>query len=75
MLSSIRQRALQNCGNLAARSIASVVNKADITVTDFQVQNEPILEYLPGSSERAELEAALQKYNNATEDVPIIIGG
>ena len=75
MLSSIRQRALQNLQPLAARSIASVVSKADIQVTDFGVQNEPILGYLPGSPERAAIEAALKKYNNSTEDVPIVIGG
>ena len=75
MLSSIRQRALRNFGKHVTRSIASVVNKTDLEVTDFQVQNEPILGYLHGSKERSELEAALQKYNNSTEDVPIIIGG
>ena len=75
MLSSIRQKAFQNLQPLAARSIASVVSKADIQVTDFKVQNEPVLGYLPGSQERTAIEAALQKYNNSTEDVPIVIGG
>ena len=58
MLSTIRQKALKNLQPLAARSIASVVNKADIQVSDFGVQNEPILGYLPGSAERAALEAS-----------------
>merc|ERR1711981_1033987 len=75
MLSSIRLKTLQNLQPLAARSIASVVSKADIQVSDFGVKNEPILGYLPGSPERAALEVSLQKYNNSTEDVPIIIGG
>ena len=75
MLSTIRQKALKNLQPLAARSIASVVNKADIQVSDFGVQNEPILGYLPGSAERAALEASLEKYKDTTEDVPIIIGG
>ena len=75
MLSTIRQKALKNLQPLAARSIASVVNKADIQVSDFGVQNEPILGYLPGSAERTALEASLQKYKDTTEDVPIIIGG
>merc|ERR1711981_939111 len=75
MLSSIRLKTLQNLQPLAARSIASVVSKADIQVSDFGVQNEPILGYLPGSAERAALEASLQKYKDTTEDVPIIIGG
>ena len=75
MLSSIRLKTLQNLQPLAARSIASVVSKADIQVSDFGVKNEPILGYLPGSPERAALEVSLQKYNNSTEDVPIVIGG
>merc|ERR1711936_55412 len=75
MLSTIRQKALKNLQPLAARSIASVVNKNDIQVSDFGVQNEPILGYLPGSPERAALEVALNKYRDHTEDVPIIIGG
>ena len=41
MLSTIRQKALQNFQPLATRSIASVVSKADIQVTDFGVKNEP----------------------------------
>jgi len=75
MLSTIRQGAIQNFQPLAARSISSIVNKADIQVSDFAVKNEPIYGYLPGSPERAALEASLQKYNNSMEDVPIIIGG
>jgi len=75
MLSTIRQKAIKNFQPLATRSIASIVNKADIQVSDFGVKNEPIYGYLPGSPERAALEASLQKYNNSTEDVPIVIGG
>ena len=33
---------------IATRGIASVVNKNDITVSDFKVKNEPILGYLQG---------------------------
>ena len=75
MLSTIRQKAIKNFQPLATRSIASIVNKADIQVSDFGVKNEPIYGYLPGSPERAALEASLQKYNNSMEDVPIVIGG
>jgi len=75
MLSTIRQKAFQNFQPLAARSISSIVSKADIQVSDFGVKNEPIYGYLPGSPERAALESSLQKYNNSMEDVPIIIGG
>ena len=57
------------------RCISSVVPKSDIAVTDFTVKNEPMFGYMPGSPERIELEAALVKYSDVTEDVPIVIGG
>ena len=57
------------------RSISSVVPKSDISVSDFKVVNEPVLGYLPGSQERSDLEAAIKKYEDQTEDVPIVIGG
>lgn len=60
---------------LGVRCISSVVPKSDIAVTDFTVKNEPLFGYMPGSPERVELEAALVKYSDVTEDVPIVIGG
>jgi hypothetical protein len=57
------------------RCISSVVPKSDIQLKDFTVKNEPILGYLPGSKERADLEASLSKHANNVEDCPIIIGG
>ena len=57
------------------RCISSVVPKSDIAVSDFTVKNEPVLGYLPGSKERSELEAAINKYKDVTEDCPIVIGG
>ena len=69
---------LFKCGRhfrLGLRSISSVVPRGDINVKDFGVKNEPILGYLPGSSERAGLESALKKFGSQTEDCPIIIGG
>lgn len=36
--------------------------------------NEPILEYLKGSKERTELEAALKETASKQEDIPIVIG-
>jgi len=60
---------------LGVRCISSVVPKSDIAVTDFTVKNEPMFSYMPGSPERVELEAALVKYSDVTEDVPIVIGG
>jgi len=47
----------------------------DPHLEDFQVKNEPVLGYLPGSKERKELEKALKEVSSKTEDVPIIIGG
>ena len=44
-------------------------------MNDFTVKNEPLYGYMPGSPERVELEAALVKYSDVTEDVPIVIGG
>lgn len=43
-------------------------------VKDFPLLNEPVLTYLKGSKERAELEAALKATAATTHDVPIIIG-
>ena len=60
---------------LGVRCISSVVPKSDIAVTDFTVKNEPVLGYLPGSQERTDLEAALKRHQDVTEDIPIIIGG
>lgn len=36
--------------------------------------NEPVLEYKKGSTERKDLEKALQKYASMVVDVPICIG-
>lgn len=71
MLSAVR-----GCSQrLGLRCISSVVPKSDLSVTDFNVVNEPILGYLPGSQERKDLEVALKKYSDDTEDIPIVIGG
>lgn len=43
-------------------------------INDFGVKNEPILGYLKGSKELAELEAALKETAAKTEEVPIVIG-
>lgn len=76
MLSTVfRSELLKNVQQLGVRSISSVVPKGDITTKDFQVQNEPVLGYLPGSKERSDLEAALKRHADNTEDVPIVIGG
>ncbi|MDF1547193.1 MAG: L-glutamate gamma-semialdehyde dehydrogenase [Bacteroidales bacterium] len=40
-----------------------------------QPVNEPILQYLPGSKERALLEAELERQSNLEVEIPLIIGG
>jgi len=57
------------------RAISSVVPKSDLEISDFQVVNDPILGYLPGSKERTDLESALARYGSQMEDIPIVIGG
>ncbi|XP_071513853.1 delta-1-pyrroline-5-carboxylate dehydrogenase, mitochondrial [Panulirus ornatus] len=57
---------------LQARTLSAVVK--DVPLTDFKVENEPLLGYLPGSPERAELEAAIAKHESQVADVPIMIG-
>ncbi|NEU33047.1 hypothetical protein GN156_20340, partial [bacterium LRH843] len=54
-------------------SVMGVVMKEE-KLDDFNVKNEPVLGYLPGSKERKELEAALEEMSSKVEDVPIIIG-
>jgi 1-pyrroline-5-carboxylate dehydrogenase len=46
----------------------------ELKLPDFGVKNEPVLEYLKGSSERKELEEALACTASKIEDVPIVIG-
>lgn len=38
-------------------------------------ENEPVLAYLPGSQERAELESELEKQSNTKIEIPLVIGG
>jgi len=59
-------------GLLHVRGISSVV--PDTTLPDFQVHNEPMLSYLPGSSELQQLEAALERHGARVADIPIVIG-
>merc|ERR1719249_356674 len=65
----------RNIQKTGLRAISSVVPKSDLEIKDFQVENEPVLSYLPGSKERTELKAALDSIADVTEEVPIIIGG
>uniref|UniRef100_A0A1W7RAT0 Multifunctional fusion protein n=1 Tax=Hadrurus spadix TaxID=141984 RepID=A0A1W7RAT0_9SCOR len=46
-----------------------------VPIEDFTVENESNYAYEKGSKEIKNLEAALMKYKNACEDIPIIIGG
>ena len=38
-------------------------------------RNEPVLNYAPGSPERAALKAALARMSGETIDIPVVIGG
>merc|ERR1719187_462847 len=67
MLSAARKSGLAAV-RLGARASSTIVQES--TVPDFQVQNEPVYGYLPGSAERTALEAR----EGVVEDVPIMIG-
>merc|ERR1712027_189715 len=71
----IKSDVVRTFTQIGKRAISSVVPKSDLEVTDFSIENEPILGYLPGSQERKDLEASIAKFSAQTEDVPIIIGG
>uniref|UniRef100_A0A4D5R959 Multifunctional fusion protein n=1 Tax=Scolopendra viridis TaxID=118503 RepID=A0A4D5R959_SCOVI len=45
-----------------------------ITMEDFPIKNEPLLQYLKNSKERSDLEAAISKYSNVCTEIPIVIG-
>ncbi|XP_050313719.1 delta-1-pyrroline-5-carboxylate dehydrogenase, mitochondrial [Anthonomus grandis grandis] len=72
MLSVCKQSFSQSLQRSAVRCLGSVV--PEVRVEDFGPKNEPVLNYLKGSPERAELEKALNETANKTEDVPIVIG-
>ncbi|XP_047496039.1 delta-1-pyrroline-5-carboxylate dehydrogenase, mitochondrial-like [Penaeus chinensis] len=72
MLASVRSTLFSTAHRLHARAASTIIK--DAPIKDFQVENEPVFGYMPGSPERAELEAALKKYQSQVEDVPIMIG-
>lgn len=72
MLSLCKQTLNVNIQRAGKRFLGSVI--PDIKINDFGIKNEPILGYLKGSKERAELEKALQATAAKQEDVPIVIG-
>jgi len=41
---------------------------------DYTAVNEPIRDYLPGSTDRERLEKRLSYFSNTCSDVPIVIG-
>ncbi|XP_028145636.1 delta-1-pyrroline-5-carboxylate dehydrogenase, mitochondrial isoform X2 [Diabrotica virgifera virgifera] len=72
MLSLCKQSLSSSFQRVGVRCIGSVL--PDMKIKDFDVKNEPVLEYLKGSKERSELEKALKEASSQTEDVPIVIG-
>jgi len=49
------------------------MNNANVTLPE--VQNEPVLSYAPGSSERLRLRAELERQYGTRADIPLVIGG
>jgi 1-pyrroline-5-carboxylate dehydrogenase len=43
--------------------------------TSYNPQNEPVLSYAPGSTERADIKKALQEARSKQKDIPMYIGG
>ncbi|XP_043212849.1 delta-1-pyrroline-5-carboxylate dehydrogenase, mitochondrial-like [Amphibalanus amphitrite] len=70
--SVIARRVVGLRGCTQVRCLTSVVK--DSGLPDFNVVNEPLLGYLPGSAELQQLEAALQKHGATVAEVPIVIG-
>ncbi len=44
------------------------------SLENYKATNEPILQYLPGSKERQELDSKLKEYDSKVHEVPICIG-
>lgn len=72
MLNLFKQALTFNVQRCGVRCTSSVIKRP--VIKDFKIENEPILDYLPGSKERCELEQAVKKISNNVEDVPIVIG-
>ncbi|KAK4306317.1 hypothetical protein Pmani_021868 [Petrolisthes manimaculis] len=72
LASPIRYSILSSLRRVPVRAVSTVVKDAQIK--DFQVENEPVLGYMPGSVERRELEGALEKHSSRVAEVPIMIG-
>jgi len=47
---------------------------AAVAASQYRAVNEPVCMYKEGTSERAQLDAALQKFNSEVYDVPVIVG-
>ncbi|CAG5034668.1 unnamed protein product [Parnassius apollo] len=71
MLSALCTKALRGARPLE-RAASGVVELPKFQ--DFDVQNEPILGYREGSTERKELTEELKRTAAVTEEVPIVIG-
>lgn len=51
------------------------VKQSQRAASTYVAINEPMYDYAAGSKERQELDAAINKYSNNVEDIPIVIGG
>ncbi|CAK9799415.1 Delta-1-pyrroline-5-carboxylate dehydrogenase, mitochondrial [Anthophora quadrimaculata] len=72
MLSLCRQALIANSQKVSARCLGTIVPVPN--PPEFPLENEPVLTYKKGSSERAELEKVLDKMSKECEEVPLVIG-
>lgn len=60
---------------LEQKDIEEVLSMSNAYFTISRPVNDPFLGYLPGSSEREELKAELERQSNQIVKIPLIIGG
>ncbi|KAI1309398.1 Delta-1-pyrroline-5-carboxylate dehydrogenase, mitochondrial [Halotydeus destructor] len=74
MLSHVRRCLPRQLNVSTKRHFASAL-RLTTAIDDFEVENERVLDYLPGSKERQELEAALADLRSNVTEVPLVIDG
>lgn len=63
---------IKSTSRVNQRFIGSIVHQAQFE--NYEIKNEPILDYKKDSKERRELQEALKKISSKTEHIPIVIG-
>jgi len=59
---------------LSMKLVSLTVLYSVATVVHYHASNEPVCMYIPGTDERAKLDAALKQFNTTVHDVPVIVG-